>query len=365
MKPSWYALKEILTNINKQEGVLPQVKNGITVGGCVFVDYLKQIDFYPGEGMLSIIRSHGMSVGGCVSNTAISLKRLDPALDLKAICCVGDDSAGEFVRDIYAKNGVDTSLFRTLEGVPTGYTDVYAATKGNTRSFFVNPGTNAIFDNNHIDFDRLDTQILHMGYILLLEKMDSPDAKFGTVMARTLHEAQKHGIKTSVDMVSEDSDRFKTIVPPSLKYSNYVIINEIEAGRTAGISPRDENGTLIWERLPAICEAFIDMGVQDYVVIHCPETGVMMDNKKRFTGMRSLSLPEGYIKGSVGSGDAFCAGTLLGIYEGLSPEDILRQANSAAAGCLSSEDGTGGVGSIENMKKLHELYAVPNEFWTV
>jgi len=340
------------------------MKNKIAIGGNMFVDYLKQIDVYPDEGMLVKIRAQGRSVGGCVGNTGISLKRLAPSLEVQAVGCIGADSAGEYVQGVYEDNGIDTSRMSVLETVPTGYTDVFAATKTNARTFFVNMGANAVFDYKHIDFDRLDVRMLHLGYILLLDTMDSPDDKYGTVMARALCEAQKRGIKTSVDVVSEVSDRFRTLVPPSLKYCNYAILNEIEAGLTADISPRDKDGKLIWESLPVICEKIIDMGVRDYVILHCPETGIMMDSRKNWTGMRSLCLPDGYIKGSVGSGDAFCAGTLYGLYHELSPEELLRLANSAAAGSLSSEDGTGGVGTIENMLKLHDRYSVPNEKWT-
>ena len=340
------------------------MKNGIAIGGNILVDYLKQIDVYPDEGMLAITRSQGMSVGGCVCNTGISLKRLAPSMDVQVIGCIGSDSAGEYVHSVFSENNLDTTRIIPLDTVPTGYTDVFLATKTNTRTFFVNMGANNLFNLNHMDFDRLDMRILHMGYILLLETMDSPDSDYGTVMARVLSEAQRRGVKTSIDVVSEVSDRYTTIVPPSLKYCNYAILNEIEAGKTVGISPRAKDGSLIWESLPVICEKIIDMGVKDHVIVHCPETGIIMDSKKKWTGMRSLCLSDGYIKGSVGSGDAFCAGTLFGLYNELSPEELLRLSNSAAAGCLSAEDGTSGVGTTVSMMKLHEQYSVADEKWT-
>ncbi|MCL2033349.1 MAG: carbohydrate kinase family protein [Oscillospiraceae bacterium] len=339
------------------------MKTGIAVGGNIFVDYLKQIDFYPGEGMLTKIRAEGRSVGGCVSNTGISLKRLSPSLAVKGVSCIGRDDAGKYVLDTYKKNGLDISNISMVDNAVTGYTDVFSSKSG-TRTFFVNQGTNAVFDLKHIDFDRLDAKILHIGYILLLERMDSGDDEYGTVLARVLNEAKRLGVKTSIDIVSEDGDRFRSIVPASLKHSDYVIINEIEAGRTVGISPRNPDGTLIFESLPVICEKLMDFGISDCVIIHCPETGIFMDNKRRWTGMRSLELPKGYIKGSVGAGDAFCAGALLGLYSGMSPEEILRLANSAAAGCLSFEGGTDGVGTKEQMLELHEKYAVSGEVWT-
>jgi sugar/nucleoside kinase (ribokinase family) len=193
--------------------------------------------------------------------------------------------------------------------------------------------------------------------------MDSPDDEYGTVMAKVLREAQKFGIKTSIDVVSEDSDRYKYIVPPALRYCNYAILNEIEAGKTVGISPRQPDGTLIWESLPKICSALLDLGVSEYVILHCPETGVWMDKKNKWIGMRSLSLPEDYIKGSVGAGDAFSAGILYSLYNGLHPHESLKIANCAAAGCLSSADGTGGVGTIKDMLKLYDMYSADNDIW--
>ena len=335
------------------------MRNGIAIGGNIFVDNLKRIDFFPEEGMLSSIRSEDMSVGGCVSNTAISLKRLAPSLYVRTVGCLGNDRAGRFVRDTYRKCGLDARGLTTLEGVPTGYTDVFATPK--TRTFFVNAGASAFFDIHHLNLSQLDVRILHLGYLLLLERMDSADEECGTVMARVLRDAQRLGIKTSIDIVSEDSDRFQRIVPVVLPYCNYVIINEIEAGRTVGIAPRDASGKLIGGNLLRICTALLEKGVSECVILHFPEAGLWMDTTKRWECVRSLALPDGYIKGSVGAGDAFCAGALYGLYNGYEPYDILRLANSAAAGCLSASDGTSGVGTAEQMLKLNELYASPNE----
>lgn len=335
------------------------MRNGIAIGGNIFVDNLKRIDFFPEEGMLSPIRTEEMSVGGCVSNTAISLKCLAPSLDVRAVGCIGNDRAGRFVRDTYNQCGLNTQGLTTLQGVPTGYTDVFATPK--TRTFFVNVGANALFDMQYLDLSQLDVRILHLGYLLLLECMDSADKECGTVMARALREAQSLGIKTSIDIVSEDSDRFQRIVPAALQYCNYVIINEIEAGRTVGISPRDADGKLIGKNLLWICSALLEKGVSECVILHFPEAGLWMDTTMRWKCVKSLALPDGYIKGSVGAGDAFCASALYGLYNELEPYEILRLANSAAAGCLSAPDGTSGIGTAKQMLRLNKIYSRQNE----
>ena len=56
-----------------------------------------------------------------------------------------------------------------------------------------------------------------------------------------------------------------------------------------------------------------------------------------------LTQPKGYIKGTVGAGDAFCAGCLYGIYKEMSDADILAFASGAACCNLAAEDAVGGM----------------------
>ena len=55
------------------------------------------------------------------------------------------------------------------------------------------------------------------------------------------------------------------------------------------------------------------------------------------------------IKGSVGAGDTFCAGSLYGIYHGLSDEQILKFASAAAACNLFAANSIDGIKSKEEI----------------
>ena len=113
-------------------------------------------------------------------------------------------------------------------------------------------------------------------------------------------------------MVSEASDRFRQLVPPALKYTDYCVINEYEAQQTTGVPLRDESDRLIPENLPKALEAMKSMGVTTWAVIHCPEGGFGLDENGALVSAGSLILPGERIVGSVGAGDAFCAGVLYG-----------------------------------------------------
>ena len=71
-----------------------------------------------------------------------------------------------------------------------------------------------MFQPAHVDLDSLPVKMFHLGYLLLMDAMDQPDAEFGTVAARFLAQLQCRNIRTSIDLVSEDSDRFPGLCPP-------------------------------------------------------------------------------------------------------------------------------------------------------
>lgn len=332
------------------------MQKGIAVCGNIYVDYIKMIDMFPREGMLTQIREQKQGVGGCVCNTGIALARLDGSVPIKAVGCIGQDDAGRFILGAFAEHGIDTSGIRRIADQPTAFTDVMTAVKNNTRTFFSTSGVNAQFDIADIDYDHLDAARFHIGYALLLAKMDLPDPDYGTRMARALHLAQQRGMKTSLDVVSEEGERFIQVVTPALPYCNDLIVNEIEAGRVAGVDPRDEQGRISRKRLEQICTVLFEKGVNDHVVVHCPEVGCLMDRQGKCYFYDSLRLPEGYIKGTVGAGDSFCAGVLYGLYQGYEPEALLKLATCTAAANLSSADSVRGVGRVEEVLKLADLY---------
>ena len=163
-------------------------------------------------------------------------------------------------------------------------------------------------------------------------------------------------MKTSLDVVSENSQRFKKVVTPSVKYCDNIIINEIEGQMVAGIGARDASGKILPENIKRICKSFFDMGAKDNVVIHCPEAGFLLDNKGGFYTVPSHELPKGYIKGKVGAGDAFCAGILYALYNGMGAEESLVLANCAAECNLSKEDSISGMRSYAETMKIDKLY---------
>ena len=327
-------------------------RSGICVAGNMIVDITYPIERWPRQCELTHI-TDGITrtMGGAVCNTIVDLAVLDPSLRLKALGKVGEDPDGEWIlSNMQQYPNIDISSVRR-EGI-TSFTSVMSEHETKKRTFFHYYGANAHFSEEDIDWEQIHSKILHIGYILLLNALDAEDAVFGTRMARLLCHARERGLKTSIDVVSECGDRFQNKVLPALKYTDYCVINELEASASTGIPLRGENDALLTENMPLALAALKKMGVSTWAVIHAAEGGFGMDERNAFHSTASLPLPPGYIKGTVGAGDAFCAGVLCAAYRGEGMPKAIELGTASAACSLSA------VGATEGMRGAAEAMAL-------
>ena len=330
--------------------------NRIAFAGNIIVDSVKTVESWPERGMLARILKLTRGVGGSVPNTAIDLKTLDPSVSVSAIGCVGNDEPGEFAMSVMTSRGIDVSRVRRVDA-PTSFTDVMTLAETGERTFFNMHGADSHLLPGDVDAANLDCDIFHLGYLLLLDGMDGEDSEFGTAAARLLANVRAAGVKTSVDIVSEDSPRFARVVRPALKHCDYLVVNEIEGSLATGIPCRDADGRTTPETLAKIAEGLFGLGVKEKVVLHCPEFGLARDASGKTTVVPSLALPKEWIKGSVGAGDAFCAGMLYATLKGMPDEEGLRLASCAAAANLAAPDSISGALPLSATLELERRFA--------
>jgi sugar/nucleoside kinase (ribokinase family) len=332
-----------------------RARRGICCSGNWIIDHVKTIDVWPEEEHLANILAEELGTGGAPYNVIVDLSRFDLGLELSALGLVGDDADGERILADCRARGIDTRHLRKVKDAPTAYTDVMTVRGSGRRTFFHNRGANALLGPEHFPLDELTCRILSLGYLLLLERMDAVDAEFGTQAARLLAGARERGILTAVDVVSEDSDRFASVVTPALPHADFLIVNEIEAGRTTGRDLRP-GGRLDPRAVEAAAADLLEKGVRRLVVVHAAEScyGVARgsDGALERRWQPAHDLPAGFIRGTAGAGDAFFAGVLVGFHEGWPLSKSLRFANAAAASCLRHPTCTGGVGTAEEIWRL-------------
>ncbi|MBE6872133.1 MAG: carbohydrate kinase family protein [Ruminococcaceae bacterium] len=326
-------------------------KFDIICAGLIVVDVIKEIDEYPKEGNLVHVKKITRSTGGAVPNDLLDLARMDRSLRLAAIGRVGNDEYGDYVITELEKENIDVSGIMRTETHGTAFTDVFNIS-GGERTFFYYTGANDELKFEDFNFEPNDGTIFHLAYAMSLNALDELGSEYGTYMAKTLAHAKKAGYKTSIDIVTDVGERFKKVVPHSLRYTDYFIVNEIEASLAADIPVREEDGKLSVSSVRKCCEKLFELGVGELVVIHAPEAGFAMDKSGKFYAVPSYVLPEGFIKGKTGAGDAYCCGVLYGIVKNMDIESSLELGTSAACMCMT---GLGASDSMCEVEKIKEL----------
>jgi sugar/nucleoside kinase (ribokinase family) len=336
-------------------------RKGIACAGNWIIDLVKVIDFYPPENTLANIILESQGGGGCAHNVTLNLARFDASLDLYALGVIGNDPNGDaLLAECRQFPNVDTGQLHRTSQEGTSYTDVFNVQSTGNRTFFHYRGANRLFAPSYVELDRLPVELFHLGYLLLLDAMDQPDPQFKTVAARFLHEVQKRGVRTSIDLVSEDSGRFHQIVPAALKYTNYCIINDFEAEKLSGL-PLRSGSAIQTQNLRRIGQALFAQGVNDLVVVHFPEGAYLLGSDGTEIVQPSLELPKAYIMGSTGAGDSFCAGMLYGLYRHWALDEALRFATCAGGMNLSDLTTLGGIRPWREVLEMQKRFPFRKE----
>ena len=327
------------------------MRRGIISAGNWLSDTIKFISHYPAVGNLVTIEKIDQGFGGCAHNVLADLARMQTGIPLYAGGCVGRDALGDEIFATCERLGINTEGMCHVDAA-TSYTDVMADMSSGTRTFFHHRGANALFGEEHIANISAPAKIFHLGYLLLLDRMDAADAEYGIVAARVLDGLQKQGYKTSVDVVSEEGNRFREVILPCLKYMDYFIVNEVEAGACFGRELRDKDGNILLDEVKAAAHFLMEKGVKEAVAIHFPEGGFALRRSGEECFEPSFRVEPKDIVSSVGAGDAFCAAMLYALHEGLSLSKSLRVANAAARFNLFSATSTDGAPTIAEIEEF-------------
>jgi sugar/nucleoside kinase (ribokinase family) len=329
---------------------------GLLAGGNWIIDRVKLIDRYPPPEQLANIGAEMTGTGGGPYNVLMDLAQSGAPFPLLGAGLVGQDENGAQILAHCRRHKIDVRYLNQTPNAVTSYTDVMTERISGRRTFFHARGVNVLWAGADLDFTRIRARIFHLGYLLLLDALDVTDKKFGTRAGRLLAAAQAAGLKTSVDVVSEDSDRFTTLVAPVLKFVDYCILNEIEAGKTTGFKLRAPDGRLDTVALRHAAGALLQRGVRELVVIHFPEGALARNRRGDDIWQPALKLPAKYIAGTAGAGDAFCAGVLWGLHEGWELPHSLRTGVCLAAASLSDPTCTAGVKSLATSLALAKKF---------
>jgi sugar/nucleoside kinase (ribokinase family) len=293
----------------------------VVCAGVVVADHLcTPIDHVPAEGELVAADDLILNIGGCASNAAMDLGRLG----VRAAICgrVGDDAFGRFVSETLAGQGVDV---RGLKVDPTRTTSqtLIINVRGQDRRFIHSFGANKGLSPADLDAV-LDPppRVLYVGGYLILPSLD-PEA-----LAERFRRVRAAGGQTVLDVACPGPADYLSQLRPVLPHTDVFLPNADEAALIL-----DETDPVRQAR------AFRQLGARRVVVTSGDEGAVSFSDALQ---VRLGTYPVTYVDGT-GSGDAFDAGYIAGLLDGLDEIGCLKLASAVGASCVRAVGTTAGV----------------------
>lgn len=305
--------------------------------GIVVADYVcAPVPRVPDAGGLVMTDSVTVAIGGCASNVATDLAKLQRRVGV--VGRVGDDAPGGFVREALSRAGVDTAHLLTTPGTETSGT-LIVNVRGEDRRFIHAFGANAAFTGTEVSAKLVrSARVLYLGGFFLMPRLDGAAA---AAMFRTAREA---GVATVLDVAIPDPagcwDQLALLLP----WTDVFLPNVDEGKLVTGLAdPLDQ------------AAKFHAAGAKT-VVITCGNDGAVLVTAGK--KLRSGTFPIEFVDGT-GSGDAFAAGFISGLLDGCGPEECVEIGSALGASCVRRAGATTGVFTRDELAAFLRSHKLP------
>ncbi|WP_298862803.1 carbohydrate kinase family protein [uncultured Gimesia sp.] len=314
----------------------PQPKYDCLCAGIIVADHVCQaIDHMPKPGELILTDAMDLTIGGCASNVAADLARLDRQVAIAGI--VGQDVFGRYVEESLIDSGVHCDFLMKSDELPTSGSFVINV-KGEDRRFIHSVAANSLFTGETVTKEQIQSsQILYLGGYCLSEELSPENVE---TMFRI---AKAAGVTTVLDVVTPRPDDYWKMLEPILPLSDYFL-------------PNNDEGELITGESDPIAQAraFKAAGANTIIITCGGEGSILMDDDRT---IQSEVYPVNLVDGT-GSGDAFVAGFIHGLREGVSPEECLKFGSALGHSCVRASGATTGIFTRDELNEFvesHEL----------
>jgi len=289
--------------------------------GIHIVDILgRPVSGIPDGQGIALLDEIRMTVAGTAAGTAIDMARL--GLNVATIGAVGDDELGRWLTHKMETEGVDVSGLSIVDSAPTSATMLPIRPNGERPALHVK-GANARLSLDHMDWDLIESaDYVHFGGTCLLDELD------GQPTAEILRRAQEAGAITSLDMLGMPDADIDRLFGPVLPYLDYFLPNEDDILLVSG--QKNQNDALAWLRDHGVGATVVSLGADGASYVPADETEVR------------VPAYDVDVVDTTGCGDAFSAGFIVGLAEGLEPAEAMEigvASGSIVATGLGSDAG--------------------------
>ncbi len=289
--------------------------------GIIVSDHVcEPIERLPAAGELVLTERMYLTIGGCASNVAVDLAKLNHAVSV--VGRVGDDTFGRFVCESLTTANVDVEHIARSTTAETSGT-LIVNVKGEDRRFIHSAGANSEFTVSDISDELIrSSKVLYLGGYLLVDSITADDT------ANLFQRAQSLGVTTVLDVVIPGAGNHWDRLLPVLAYTDYFCPNDDEAKIITGLDDPLQQAT-----------QFRQAGANVVVITQGDQGSLLLANDTMLQAGRHETT---FVDGT-GSGDAFVAGFISGLLAEKNMADCLRYGSALGASCVQAAGATTGV----------------------
>jgi sugar/nucleoside kinase (ribokinase family) len=294
------------------------------MGFYTFDALCRPVTHIPPGGDTYFVEDFTLAVSGAAGSASIVAAK--HGLKVQAVGGIGYDDMGDWVLMKLASFGIDTQLMQRCKGYATSSSIVTTRPDGQRPALHKRGATDGFFVGDG-DIDRLlDTKILHVGGVGLMNRMDD-SGRTREIMA----EARRRGVVTTLDVfASTPADLPK--VEQLLPFTDYFMPSEEEARALSGLDDHSD-----------LAQFLLDRGAK-CVMLTLGAKGAFY----RHSDGEEFQVPafKVDVKCTCGCGDCFNGGFATGLHLGLTPKECVELAQA------SSAQNATGLGSQAGVKDL-------------
>jgi sugar/nucleoside kinase (ribokinase family) len=287
-------------------------------------------DLPPGAGTY-FIDDFALAVSGAAGSAAIVAAK--HGLKVQAVGGVGADDMGDWVLARLAKFGIDTRNMEVCPGVYTSSSIVTTRPDGARPALHKKGATGAFFVTEDRVERVIDTKILHVGGVGLMDRMD------GAPSFELMRRAKAKGCVTTLDVFAS-SPADLPLVEGLLPNTDYFLPSEEEAQALSGLTDRAD-----------MAHFFLDRGVGCVVLTLGAEGAYYRAADGTAFHMPAFDVP---VVCTCGCGDCFNAGFATGLHLGLDPEECVRLGQAASA---QNATGLGSQAGVVDLERTRDFIA--------
>lgn len=302
-----------------------------SMGFYTFDALCRPVTQIPPGGDTYFVEDFALAVSGAAGSAAIVAAK--HGLKVQAVGGVGFDDMGDWVLTKLGAYGIDTGLMQRCTGFATSSSIVTTRPDG-ARPALHKRGATAGFFVTDAEADRLlDTGILHVGGVGLMDRMDQ--GRTEELMA----EAKRRGVTTTLDVFASTPDDLPKVAR-LLPHTDYFLPSEEEARALSGLQDNESLARFLLDR-GAGC-VILTLGAEGAYLRHADGTEI-----------RQPSFVVD-VKCTCGCGDCFNAGFATGLHLGLPLAECVRLGQAASA---QNATGLGSQAGVRDYPATREFIA--------